>query len=77
MGERSRETGVDDTLDDGFESLLVGELGDELLDELEQREPADDKARLAAKRRRAEQRLEALRLREELGDYDFDFDDDF
>jgi hypothetical protein len=77
MGERGRETGVDDSLDDGFESLLVGELGDELLDELEQAEPADDKARLAAKRRRAEQRLEALRLREELGDYDFDFDDDF
>jgi hypothetical protein len=32
---------------------------------------------LADKRRRAEQRLEALRLREELGDYDFEFDDDF
>lgn len=77
MGERGREAGTEDALDDGFDPIMAGELGDELLDELEQPKPTGDKARLAAKRRRAEQRLEALRLREELGDYDFDFDDDF
>ncbi|MDA7839384.1 hypothetical protein N9A55_01285 [Luminiphilus sp.] len=31
---------------------------------------------LAEKRRRAEQRLETLRLREELGDFDFELYDD-
>ena len=36
---------------------------------------AEKAAREAEKRRRAEQRLEEARLREELGDYDLEFDD--
>lgn len=76
MGEQSREMAADDALDD-FEPMLASELGDDLLEDEAASDPAGKKALLAAKRRRAEQRLEALRLREELGDYDFDFDDDF
>jgi hypothetical protein len=36
-------------------------------------EAVTEKALKAEKRRRAEERLEMLRLREELGDYDLDF----
>ena len=42
-------------------------------------EPAEavtEKALKAAKRRRAEERLEMLRLREELGDYDLNSSDE-
>lgn len=77
MGERNERAAGDDTLDELFDPLLVGDLGEDLLEELETGHKSSEKASLAEKRRRAEQRLEALRLREELGDYDFDFDDDF
>ena len=36
---------------------------------------SSEKQRLAEKRRRAEQRLEEKRLRDELGDYDLELDD--
>ena len=72
MGERSQESANTDPLDDLFDPV-IGELTDE---DLEGFEPVlSGKQQLAEKRRRAEQRLEAKRLREELGYYDMDFDD--
>lgn len=76
MGERRTETSSTDGMDDLYDPAM-GDFSDEEFDELELESGLSEKARLAAKRRRAEQRLEALRLRDELGDYDFDFDDDF
>lgn len=74
MGERN-ETQIDND-DDLFEAGF-GEFLDDTFDDPEPIQLLVKKDSLAAKRRRAEQRLEALRLREELGDYDFSFDDDF
>ena len=72
MRERSSEQTMADPLDDMFEPALV-ELGDEDLVELL---PASPTMRsLTEKRRRAEERLEAKRLRDELGDYDLQLDD--
>ncbi len=72
MGERNQEPVTSDPLDDLFEPVL-GDLSD---DDLEDLGPvASDKQRLAEKRRRAEQRLEEKRLRDELGYYDLQFDD--
>lgn len=77
MGERNQTHSKDnDSADDMFDPML-SDFGDDDFEDLEASAQLDSKASLAAKRRRAEQRLEALRLREELGDYDFDFDDDF
>ncbi|MEM1153329.1 MAG: hypothetical protein AAGI44_04260, partial [Pseudomonadota bacterium] len=60
-------------LDDLFEPML-GDLEDE---ELSQLPPvSSEKQRLAEKRRRAEQRLEERRLRDELGYFDLSLDDD-
>jgi hypothetical protein len=72
MGERNQETTTSDSLEDLFEPAL-GELNDEEFEELEA--AVTDKQRLAEKRRRAEQRLEQKRLRDELGYYDLDIDD--
>ena len=77
MGEQNRESTTSESLDDLYDPMVAVDVDDDLLDELEAGNVGCDKARLAAKRRKAEQRLEAMRLREELGDYDFDFDDDF
>ena len=74
MGERN-ETPAD-TEDDLFDAGF-GEFMDDSFEDSEIVTRVANKASLAAKRRRAEQRLEALRLREELGDYDFSFEDDF
>ena len=72
MRERSSEQTIVDPLDDMFEPALV-ELVDEDLVELL---PASPTMRsLTEKRRRAEERLEAKRLRDELGDYDLQLDD--
>lgn len=75
MGERKQEVD-NDAMDDFFDPIL-GDMGDDLLETLTRETELSDQAKLAAKRRKAERRLEALRLREELGDYDFDFDDDY
>ena len=76
MGERNQiQTNDTDSGDDFFDAI-AGDFIDEELDVLEVGGVLSDKAALAYKRRRAEQRLEMLRLREELGDYDFDFEDD-
>ena len=72
MGERNQEPATTETLDDIFEPGL-GELSEEELREL--LPISSDKQRLAEKRRRAEQRLEERRLRDELGDYDLELDD--
>ena len=75
MGERKQEVD-NDAMDDFFDPVL-GDMGDDLLETLTRETELSDQAKLAAKRRKTERRLEALRLREELGDYDFDFDDDY
>ena len=71
MGERNQEPTTQEPLEDIFEPML-GEMSDEDLVELA---PTTGKQRLAEKRRRAEQRLEEKRLRDELGDYDLELDD--
>ena len=73
MGERNREPATTETLDDIFEPGL-GELSEEDLQELAP-DMSSEKQLLADKRRRAEQRLEEKRLRDELGDYDLELDD--
>lgn len=76
MGERNQiQTNDTDSSDDFFDAI-ASDLMDEDLDVLDVGSTLSDKAALANKRRRTEQRLEMLRLREELGDYDFDFEDD-
>jgi hypothetical protein len=72
MGERNREPAATETLDDIFEPGL-GELSEEDLQELAPL--SSEKQRIVDKRRRAEQRLEEKRLRDELGDYDLELDD--
>ena len=75
MGERDTNAVTEEPADDFFEA--VGELSDDDFESLDFSEAVTEKALKAAKRRRAEERLEMLRLREELGDYDLEFDDDF
>ena len=72
MGERDRTVVTEDSAEDMFEPGL-GELSEDDFESLDFAEAVTEKALKAAKRRRAEARLEMLRLREELGDYDFDF----
>ena len=72
MAERNRESTPAEPIDDLFESML----GEAEEDELSQLLPvSSEKQCLAAKRRRAEQRLEERRLRDELGYYDLELDD--
>ena len=72
MGERNQEPTPQEPVEDIFEPML-GEMPDEELMELAP--TPSDKQRLAEKRRRAEQRLEEKRLRDELGYYDLELDD--
>ena len=73
MGERNQEPQTNEPVEELFEPSF-GELPEELLaDDLEP--ISSEKQRLVEKRRLAEQRLEEKRLREELGDYDMEFDD--
>ena len=72
MGERDRTVVTEDSAEDMFEPGL-GELSEYDFESLDFAEGVTEKALKAAKRRRAEERLEMLRLREELGDYDLDF----
>ena len=72
MGERDRTVVAYDPPEDVFEPGL-GELSDEQFESIEFAESVTEKAHKAAKRRRAEERLEVLRLREELGEYNLDF----
>ena len=72
MGERDRTVAPGDPTEDVLEPGL-GELSEEYFESLDFAESVTEKALKAAKRRRAEERLEVLRLREELGEYDLDF----
>ena len=72
MGERNQEPTQSEPLEDIFEPAL-GDLSDEDFADLSP--VSSDKQRLAEKRRRAEQRLEEKRLRDELGYYDLELDD--
>ena len=72
MADRNQDSSSADAIDDFFEPVL-GDIGE---DDLQDLLPAStEKQRLAAKRRRAEQRLEERRLRDELGYYDLELDD--
>ncbi|GAB5413912.1 MAG: hypothetical protein Cons2KO_15150 [Congregibacter sp.] len=79
MGDHRQESTSDD-MDDMYEPI-IGELAKELNDDFSEdayegrTAVSMEKLALAEKRRRAEQRLEERRLREELGDYDFVLDD--
>lgn len=72
MGERNQEPSSSEPIEDIFEPML----GDIVEEEFADMSPVSgDKQRLAQKRRRAEQRLEEKRLRDELGYYDLELDD--
>ena len=75
MGERDTTAVTEEPAEEFFEPGL-GELTDEDFESLDFAEAVTEKALKAAKRRQAEERLEMLRLREELGDYDLDFGDE-
>lgn len=62
-------------LADDVAETVLSDFDEAALDEIEKSTPKlSDAARLAQKRRRAEDLLERRRLREELGDDDFSFD---
>jgi hypothetical protein len=72
MAERNQGSATAEPVDDMFEPV-IGDISEEELEELAP--VSTEKQRLAAKRRRAEQRLEERRLRDELGYYDLRLDD--
>lgn len=72
MGERDTTVTTEGPTEELFDPTL-GELEDDDFEAMDFAEAATEKALKAEKRRRAEERLEILRLREELGDYDLDF----
>jgi len=74
MQGRDQDSNELSLADDVVESI-VSDFDEAALDEIEKSTPTlSDSARLAEKRRRAEDLLERRRLREELGDDDFTFD---
>ena len=75
MGERDTTAKTEEPTEEFFEPGL-GELADEDFESLDFVGVVTEKALKAAKRLRAEERLEMLKLREELGDYDLDFGDE-
>ncbi len=72
MADRNQESTSSEDLDDLFEPVLSDVSDDDMQELLPM---STEKQRLAAKRRRAEQRLEERRLRDELGYYDLRLDD--
>ena len=75
MGERDTTGTTENPTEELFEQAL-GELDDDDFEAMDFAEAVSEKALKAEKRRRAEERLEMLRLREELGDYDLEFGDE-
>ena len=75
MGERETTAVTEESAEEFFEPGM-SELVEGDFKSLDFAEAVTEKALKAAKRRRAEERLEMLRLREELGDYDLDFGDE-
>ncbi len=76
MGERTATHSEDSVSSEDVFEPLMGDLDDEMLDAMDDSSIDICSPSLAEKRRRAEQRLETLRLREELGDFDFELYDD-
>ena len=74
MGERDTTVTTEGSSEELFDPAL-GELDDDF-EAMDFAEAVTEKALKAEKRRRAEERLEMLRLREELGDYDLEFGDE-
>ena len=72
MGEPNTESMTADIVEDLFEPA-VADLTEEMFKDVEA--VSTGKHQLVEKRRLAEKRLEEKRLREELGDYDLEFDD--
>ena len=72
MGERDTARLNEESADELFEPAM-GDLSDDDFESMDFAEAVPEKTLKAAKPRRAEERLEMLRLREELGDYDLDF----
>ena len=72
MGERDTIVTTEGPKEELFDPAL-GELEDDDFEAMDFAMAVTEKALKAEKRRRAEERLEMLRLREELGDYDLDF----
>ncbi len=72
MGERNQESATAESVDDMFEPMM-GEMSEEDFEDLAP--VSNSKRLLAEKRRRAEQRLEERRLRDQLGYYDLELDD--
>mgnify|MGYP001818291160 CR=1 FL=1 len=72
MAEENQEAASSESMDDLFEPL-IDDIAEEEVQELGPL--SSEKQRLAYKRRRAEQRMEERRLRDELGFYDLTLDD--
>ena len=75
MGEQN--AGVDTDLMDDIGDSIMADIGDDILPTLAANAANNDPATLAAKRRKMERQIETLRLRDELGDYEFEFGDDY
>ena len=76
MGERTATQSEDSVSSEDFLDPLMVDLDDEAFNDMDDVDVSTCQTSLAEKRRRAEQRLETLRLREELGDFDFELYDD-
>ena len=72
MGEHNNETVAPDLIEDLFEPTLA-DLSE--ITHLDLKPTSSEKQSLVLKRRLAEERLEEKRMRDELGDYDLEFDD--
>ena len=75
MGERETAAETEEPAEEFFEPGM-SELAEEDFESLDFAEEVTEKALKATKRRRAEERLEMLTLREKLGDYGLDFGDE-
>jgi hypothetical protein len=75
MGERDTTATTEGSSEELFDPAL-GELDNDDFEAVDFAEAVTEKALKAEKRRRAEEWLEMLRLREELGDYDLEFGDE-
>ncbi len=72
MGQRNSEPSLSDSIEEFFEPLLSDAI-DDTIEANERQVPG--RSRLAELRRRAEQRLEEKRIREELAYMELDWED--
>ena len=73
MGQRNSEPSLSDSIEEFFEPLLSDAI-DDTIEANERQVPG--RSRLAELRRRAEQRLEEKRIREELDYMELDWEED-